>query len=227
MSTLATEKTHSRDEARWPWGWLKRAFSEKSEEPRALYERGRIAERERRYEDALALYRAAAAAQPGEADFHQALASALVELKRSEEAVAALRAGLALRPDDVRMRNNLGFELLELGRLEEALPEIEQARDLAPDLAEPHYNMGIAHRHFGRIDRAIAEIGQAHELAPDNGDIHSNFLFLQNYSVRHTQADMLAAHRRYGEIHVQPVAPPALNAAWPRRLRIGYVSPDF
>lgn len=192
-----------------------------------MFERARVAEAENRFEQAVELYRAAVAARPGDVELHYSLGAALCKLKRSEEAVAAYRAGLALRPDDARMRNDLGFELLELGRLDEALIEIEQARNLAPDRAEPHYNLGIAYRQCGLTDRAIDEISLAHKLAPEHDDIHSNLLFSLNYSARHTPAETFAAHRSYGDRHVQPVAAAPPDPAWPRRLRIGYVSPDF
>src|SRR5258706_1688627 len=232
---MPTEKTDGRERGRAPWSLLKRALggpaiplaAPGAQEADAVFERAQVAELKKDYETAVQLYRAAAAARPGEAEFHYSLGAALCKLKRSEEAVAAYRAGLALKPDDVRMRNDLGFELLELGRLDEALVEIEQARKLAPERAEPHYNLGIAYRQCGLTERAIAEIGLAHELAPEHDDIHSNLLFSLNYSARHTAAEIFAAHQRYGDRHVQPVAAPPPDLAWPRRLRIGYVSPDF
>src|SRR5258706_7590436 len=229
---MPTEKTDSRECGRWSWTRLRRAFSGRvlqgvaggARDADALFERARVAEGEQRFEEAVELYRAAAAARPGDAEIHYSLGAALCKLKRSEEAVAAYRGGLALKPDDARMRNDLGFELLELGRLDEALIEIKQARNLAPDRAEPHYNLGIAYRQCGLTDRAIDEISIAHKLAPEHDDVHSNLLFSLNYSARHTPATTFAAHRSYGDRHVQPVAAAQPDPAWPRRLRIGYVS---
>jgi len=223
------------DGGRGLWSLLKRAFGTRSgrdvaaEVPDAdtLYERGRVAEREKRNEEATEFYRAAVAARPGEAEFHYALGGTLKRTGRFEEAAVAYRAGLALRPDHARMRNDLGLALLALGRLEEALAEIEQARSCAPNLLEAQHNLGFAYHQLGRLEQAIAEIGQAHQLAPERDDIHSNLLFILNYSARHTPAEILAEHRRFGELHVQPVASPLPDTAWPRRLRIGYVSPDF
>src|SRR6185369_614988 len=145
----------------------------------------------------------------------------------SEEAAAAYRAALALKPYDARVRVDLGLALIELGRLEEAQAELEQARALAPDLAEAHHNLGILHHQFGQLDQAIAAHSKALELAPDHTAIHSNLLFILNYSARHGAEEVLAEHRRFGARHVQPAAAPRPDSAWPRRLRIGYVSPDF
>jgi predicted O-linked N-acetylglucosamine transferase (SPINDLY family)/predicted SAM-dependent methyltransferase len=168
-----------------------------------------------------------AARRPDNAESHYALASALRRAQSNEAAADAYRAGIALKPDDARMRADLGGLLIGMGRLEEARAEIEQARNLAPDLAEAHHNLGLLHHQFGEIDAAIAEIGQAAALAPENLDIRTTLLFILNYSTRHTPAEIFEEHRRYGERVVQPVAAPRPAPGWPRRLRIGYVSPDF
>ncbi len=229
------EQPDRQEGGRGLWSLLKRAFGIRPGrnvaaqvlDADALYERGRTAELAKKNEEAAALYGAAVAARPGEAEFHYALGASLKRTKRTEEAAAAYRAGLALKPDDARMRNDLGLALLGLGRMEEGLAEIEQARNRAPNLLEAQHNLGFALHQLGRLEQAIAEIGRAHQLAPERDDIHSNLLFILNYSARHTPAELLAEHRRFGERHVQPVAAPLPDSAWPRRLRIGYVSPDF
>ncbi len=232
---MPTQKTDGQAGGRGIWNRLKQAFrgddaaASVPRQPHAAapYERGQIAEREKRHEDAVELYRAAAAVQPEVAEVHYALGAGLNRIGRGEEALDAYRAGLALEPDDARMRNDLGFALLGLGRTSEAIAEIEQACRLAPGLAEAHHNLGVASHQLGNLERAIAEIAQAQELAPDRDDIHSNLLFILNYSARHSPDQILAEHRRFGDRHVQPVASPRPDPAWPRRLRIGYVSPDF
>lgn len=224
-----------RDGARWSWRGLKRAFgvggsvsaAAQAQSAEGLHERGLAAERARDFRQAAQYYRAAAAAAPGAAQYRYALAAMLVRTGDAEEAVAAYRGGLAMKPDDARMRNDLGMALLGLGRPEEAIAEIERALAHAPDLAEAHHNLGVAHHQLGDLERAIAEIGRAHALVPERADIHSNLLFILNYSARHSTAAILAEHKRFGEQHVQAAAAPHPDTAWPRRLRIGYVSPDF
>jgi predicted O-linked N-acetylglucosamine transferase (SPINDLY family)/predicted SAM-dependent methyltransferase len=193
----------------------------------ALYQQGLSAERAQRTEQAATLYRAAAAGKPEEAEYHYALAAMLKRLGRIEEAVAAYRAGLARKPEHARMRVDLGLALMGMGRLEEAQADLEQARALAPDLAEAHHNLGVLYHQLGRLDLAIAEISLALQLAPDHAGIHSHLLFILNYSSRHRADEVYAEHRRFGARHVQPVAAPNADPAWPRRLRVGYVSPDF
>ena len=226
---MPTEKTDNKERGRWSWSRLKQALAADAGDAGAdaLYAQGLAAERENQNERAIELYGAAIALRPGAPDFHYALASMLRRAGRGKAAVATYRAGIALKPDDARMRADLGGLLVGMGQLEEARIEAEQARNLAPDLAVARHNLGLIHHQLGEVDAAIAEIGLAARLAPDNLDIRTTLLFILNYSTRHTPAEVLAEHQRYGERVVQPVASPAPDAAWPRRLRIGYVSADF
>ena len=225
---MLPKNTDRADGGGWSWKRIKQAFVAGSAgSTDGVFARGLKAEREQRLEEAIALFREAIAENPAEAERHYALAAVLKRSGRVEEAVAAYRAGLARNPAYARMRVDLGLALMAAGRLDEAQSELEQARAIAPDLAEAHHNLGILHHQLGRLEPALAEMHIAHDLAPDHVDIHSNLLFMLNYSARHSAAEVFAEHRRFGERHVQPVASPAPDLAWPRRLRIGYVSPDF
>ena len=66
-------------------------------------------------------------------------------------------------------------------------------------------------------------------LAPDNADIRSNWLFCLNYKTDVSAEQVFAAHRdwdaRHG--HDAPRIVHANDRTPDRRLKIGYVSPDF
>src|SRR5579885_3682345 len=137
----------------------------------------------------------------------------------------APEAAPASRSDDPRACIDRGVVLMEAGRLDEARPDLERACALAPDLAEAHHALGALHHHAGELDAAIAEMRAAHRLAPDHAAIHSKLLFLLNYRAGLPAAEVFTEHRRFGARHVRAVAAPAADPAWPRRLRVGYVSP--
>src|SRR5262245_8350377 len=226
-------ETDSRDGGRWSWKRIRRALGGAqdgegaSPGSQSRFSQGLAAEQAQRFEEAVAHFRAAIAETPGEAQAHYALAAALKRLGRLGESAQAYREALACAPDDAGMRVDLGLVLKDLGRLEEAQAELERARELAPDLMPARLNLGVIYHQLGWLDRAIAELRAAHELAPDHAGVHSNLLFVLNYSARLSPEEVLAEHRRFGARHVQPVASPAPDAACPRRLRVGYVSPDF
>ena len=226
--------TDRQDVGRWSWKRIRQALGGGApaegaarQDGDARFRQGLAAEQAQRFDEAAAHFRAAIAEQPDEARYHYALAAACKRLGRLDEAVSAYRAALARSPEDADIRVDLGLALKDQGRLEESQAELERARELAPDLMPARLNLGVVYHQLGWLDRAIAELRAAHELAPDHAGVHSNLLFVLNYSARHSAEEVFAEHRRFGERHVQPVAWPAPDAAWPRRLRVGYVSPDF
>jgi predicted O-linked N-acetylglucosamine transferase (SPINDLY family) len=193
----------------------------------ALYFLGRIAAHDRREEEALALFQKAVEMHPGEAIYLFALAEALSRSSRWAEAVDVYRASLALLPDCTAMRNNYAVTLIELDRREEARVELERLQVLLPDRAEVHFNLAGIYREYGRPDEAIATYRRVLELTPGHAPTFSNLLLQLNYSANQDAAAIFREHRRFGEIFARRYEAPAPDPAWPRKLRVGYVSPDF
>ena len=117
--------------------------------------------------------------------------------------------------------------LIEREDYEAALQELELLRELAPELPQVHFSLGYVLRHMGWIPEAIAAYRQVLALRPNHADSHSNLLLTLNYSAEHSAAEVFEEHRRYGERHVQPCVAPAPNRSAARKLRVGYLSPDF
>ncbi len=193
----------------------------------ARYFLGRIAARDRRDEEAIALFQKAVELRPREALYLFALAEALNSVRRLAEAVEVYRACLALLPDCTPVRNNYAVTLIELDRREEARVELERLQAELPDRPEVHFNLAGIYREYGRADDAIATYRRALELTPGHAPTFSNLLLELNYSASEDAASIFREHRRFGELFARRYEAPAPDPAWPRRLRIGYVSPDF
>lgn len=193
----------------------------------ALYFLGRIAARDRREEEAIALFQKAVELRPAEAIYLFALAEALNSVRRMAEAVDVYRACLALLPECTAMRNNYAVTLIELDRREEARVELERLQALLPDRAEVHFNLAGIYREYGRADEAIATYRRALALTPGHAPTFSNLLLELNYSANQDAASIFREHRRFGEVFARRYEAPVPDPAWPRKLRIGYVSPDF
>ncbi|HUN69463.1 MAG TPA: tetratricopeptide repeat protein, partial [Burkholderiales bacterium] len=76
-------------------------------------------------------------------------------------------------------------------------------------------------------DEAIATYRRSLELVPDHAATYSNLLLEMNYSASEDAAAIFAEHQRFGARFARRYEAPAPDPAWPRRLRLGYVSPDF
>jgi len=212
-------------------GWLKRvlgpATSVRADDAESLCRRGDEAERSGLFDEAAQCFRQALDQRPGDAHIRSLLAGALNKGKHAEEAQTVAQAGLAAKPDHVPLLIELAASLMQQNRWEQALPHLQRAVRLAPDMGEPHFGLGAVNLELGKVDDAIASFRRAHERMPDHAGVHSGLAFIQNYSADYTPEQLLAEHKRYGDLHDKPVGAPPPDRTWPRRLRIGYVSPDF
>jgi predicted O-linked N-acetylglucosamine transferase (SPINDLY family) len=195
----------------------------------AHYNRGNALRRQGRADEAAADYRRALVLNPHYADAHNNLGIILAQQGRREEAEASYRRALALWPAYAEAHNNLGTVLQEQGRVDEAVHSYEQALRLNPGEAESHGNLANALMNQGRVAEAVASCRRALRLRPDLASAHSNLLFCLTHDPQADPESVFAEHRRWADQHARGAAgPPHDNGRDPeRRLRVGYVSPDF
>jgi len=180
---------------------------------------------------ALSLVQRAVGLRPDAAVCRNSLGQVLDRLGRRDEAARCYEAAIELDPGYAEAYNNLGFLLARQDRLTDADALYQKAIDLDPRYAEPHTNRGNLLKDRGELDAAIACYRRAIELRPDLSALHSNLLLPLHYHPGYSPADLLREHRAWAERHVAPLAAarrPHENVPDPeRRLRVGYVSPDF
>ncbi len=189
-----------------------------------LYDKGQL-------EEAAAAFRWAIALKPSFAEAHNNFGRTLRDQGQLDEATAAFRQAIALNPGLAEAHSNLGGALVENGRLDEAIASCRQAIALKPGLAEAYSNLGGALRDSGQLDEAIAAFRQAVALKPGFSEAYGNLLFTLNYHPGYDGCAIAAEAARWERQHAEPARPfirRHCNGRDPgRRLRVGYVSPDF
>src|SRR4029078_4591452 len=106
----------------------------------------------------------------------------------------------------------------------------QKALALKPDYAEVHGNIGNALKDMGRIDEALASYQKATSLKVECRAA-DNYLFGIHFHESFGPKEIFEAHARWNRVYANPLA--AHIRSFPndrtadRKLRIGYVSPDF
>ena len=158
--------------------------------------------------------------------------TALLDRGVFTEAVAAYRQALALVPANVSALSNLGNALRLAGQLSEAEMVCRQALSIDKRFAAAWNNLGNALTELGRSEEASACYQQALALRLDFPEaVHNagsgslfNMLYRHDLSVQ----EIADRHRRWGA-SLPPHAPRQFRRLIEagRRLRVGYLSPDF
>ncbi len=183
-----------------------------------------------RWTDAAVTYRQTIAMAPRDADAHFGLGLVLREQGAYDAATAELETTLALAPGKSGVARALGDTCNLMGRhgaarrwYLKALAESGPSAALSSNLA----TTSLEHADF---DEALARLREVTETYPDYVTAWHNLLFCLNYHPDVSAEGLLAEYLGWARRFADPLAPARLPVAHDirdRRIRIGYVSPDF
>ena len=160
---------------------------------------------------ALSLIGKAIEKNPQFADYYNSLGLALTSLKRMHEAVDAFRKAIELRPDYAAASQNLARTLKAAAGADSAAAN-ERAR-------------------AGDIDAAVRHFRSAAALNPDNCRTHDDLVYSLYFHPEFDEEKIFQELMRWEQRHARPlrgsILPHSHNRDPRRRLKIGYVSPDF
>ncbi|MBL8835465.1 MAG: tetratricopeptide repeat protein [Alphaproteobacteria bacterium] len=193
-----------------------------------LISRGRFAEAEQCYRRALAL-------DPQHARAMAGLGDMLRRAGRAEEARTLLRRAHALAPDDPAVLGAVADLDFNDGRTAEAEALCREALRRQPDDADCLTILAAIAARRGETETAVAHVEQLAEALAGGSPRVQAFaggarLFYLQYSSRIDAAALARAHFDWAARHAPPgrATSPAIADRDPaRRLKIGFVSPDF
>ena len=214
--------------------WSARALALEASNAKVQFAHGNVLQALGEYEPAATALRRALELQP---DFPEALnnlGNILLSLRRHSESISVFERAVAQRPAYAEALANLANAQREASFPDLAEQALEEAIRLRPDFAAAHSNLGNAYFDQGKVDLALASYRRGIELGQDDRDFVPNYLFALNYSPSASDADLAAETRRlsqarFDDLLSEPAALATADGAARagRRLRVGYVSPDF
>jgi len=190
----------------------------------AHHQAGRLTEAE-------AIYGRILAEQPGLVRVWNRLGTVWHTMGRMEEGIDAYCRAIALRPNYAAAHCNLGKAMQETDRFDEAIAAYERAIALQPDLVEAWNNLGSTLAVCGCVDESLVCFRRALALQPGFASAASNLLYTVYFHPRYDAATILAEHRAWAARFAAPrtrlIQPHGHDRTPGRRLRVGFVSPDF
>ncbi len=207
------------------------ALKHLSDSPEIHYNMGVALKHLGRLENAAASYMQTLALNPVHVGAHNNLGVILREFGQAQQALAHYRRALEINPEHAEAHNNLGILFREMGRLTDALAHSQRASTLRSDLAEAHVNLGNVLHDLGRLGEARQHHRTALQIRPDDMTAFSALLFNLNYDSELSAEDIYRAYQefdqRFGLPHHAFWKPHTNDRDLTRRLKVGYVSPDF
>jgi predicted O-linked N-acetylglucosamine transferase (SPINDLY family) len=184
-----------------------------------------------KFDSTIENYQKAISLKPDYAEAYYNMGFALHEQGKLDAVFVCYYKALSLRPNYPEAYNNLGNAYLIQGKPDIAVEHYHKALALNPNYVEAYLNLGNALKGQSKLDEAIVTYRKSLALKPDYVDAHSNLMFAMNF---HHGLGREEVYRASQEYETQVGLP--LRAGWPahsndrsphRRLRVGYVSPDF
>jgi len=209
---------------------LRTALALRPEFPTALYNLANSLQRLKRTDEAMACYQRALALDPNDANIWVNIGNAHLKNEKLEDAIAAYQRAIEIIPDFAEAMSNLGTAMLQARRTDAAVEAFSRASALRPNVPEIASSLAGALKEAGRLDESLAWHRKAVELNPTH-TLFSNLVYLLNFHPEFDNRAIGVELARWNQTIAHPLAQniePFVNDPSPeRRLRIGYVSPNF
>jgi predicted O-linked N-acetylglucosamine transferase (SPINDLY family) len=189
---------------------------------------GNACYRNRDLSGAMKHYQAAIELCPDDAAALNNYGYCLTSQNRFEEAAQIYQKALAIRPDYVNAHMNLAGAFKLSFRCIGALTHYLRALEIAPQDASAHQGVASMLSALSDYGDVLRYSDAALNLKPDDADIWENRLYILSYHPDLSAGEIYREFERWGGRYAEPeVDYSRHDRTVGKRLRVGYVSPDF
>jgi protein O-GlcNAc transferase len=147
------------------------------------------------------------------------------------EALSCYKQALQYKPKSADVYFNLGTVLLIEDQLVEAISSFKKAIEINPKMLQPYKMLGHLLHTIGETTEAETQIRHVLEIDPADADSYSLFLLYMHYNPLYEAKTIFHEHLQFAKHCAESLSDAIVahtNDRSPtRRLRVGYVSPDF
>jgi predicted O-linked N-acetylglucosamine transferase (SPINDLY family) len=211
--------------------YLKKAIHLDANHALAYNNLGTVLQGKGRSDEAITLFQKALQLNPEFSDAYYNLGTVLHKKNDLDGAIICFQNAIKLNPGLLDAYNNLGNTLSKLDKLQEAAEIFHKALEINPHYALILNNLGNVVKDQGKLNEAAEYCRRALEIKPDFVEAYSNCLLFMNYDSHNDAQTIFSEHVRLGRQVAEPFTAHTssyTNDCSPdRKLKIGYVSPDF
>lgn len=188
-----------------------------------------------RFEESLEVYRRGAQVWPNDAELLINYGNGLLKQVRNSDALPILEKVCELRPEKAVCWLKLAQCCYLLTKHEKGFRAAEKAAELATEVDEKSAALtqkAIHRREMGQVKQAVQDSVEAISLSPRELSNHTNRLLFMLADPDSDATSLATAAREYAAVFEPPLKPlwPTFaerdRAPW-RKLRVGFLSPDF
>ena len=180
-------------------------------------------------EEASGFYKKALELKPDAPDMLFRLGEVSLKQEKYDDAMSYYVRLSQIRPDGYSY-GNIATVFQNSGNFKEAIVYYNKALELQPDAFEFLNNLSFIYKGLGQLDESIRYLKLALAAAPDNPTLYSNLLVTMIYAPSASPEEVADIAKEFGKRFADPLlrkTPHGNDKNPDRKLRIGYVSPDF
>jgi protein O-GlcNAc transferase len=183
-----------------------------------------------RFQQALYYAQRASELDPNTADYASALGTILVQANQHIKAIEPLERAISLEPQHKQALSPLAVAYLQSGQIAKARQTFELSIANSPDDPEPAMNLALLESDIANSSQAISLMESALKRFPNNPHLHDSFSMFSCYNDELSPERVFEIHQDFGRCVESIARPPRSYPNTPdptRRIRIGFISPDF